>query len=150
MVYGCNKSMVMIMTMIMIIDKIIFVLGCKLWSFAITQSRLEPAHVTQCRSTPITEPVTMTVRLKISKKITRNLRISGKYGSLNRNKFLVRNTNHFRGYKLTFIDWFKFRLIEELPLTYHLRFIPEGVAEVSQIFLRDTHVCEEHCRRDRW
>jgi hypothetical protein len=24
--------------------------------------------------------------------------------------------------------------------TYHLRFIPEGVAEVSQIFLRDTHV----------
>jgi hypothetical protein len=31
-----------------------------------------------------------------------------------------------------------------LPLsnihTYHSRFIPEGVAEVSQIFLRDTHV----------
>jgi hypothetical protein len=24
--------------------------------------------------------------------------------------------------------------------TYHTRFIPEGVAEVSQIFLRDTHV----------
>jgi hypothetical protein len=24
--------------------------------------------------------------------------------------------------------------------TYHSRFIPEGVAEVSQIFLRDTHV----------
>jgi hypothetical protein len=24
--------------------------------------------------------------------------------------------------------------------TYHLRFIPEGVAEVSQIFLRNTHV----------
>jgi hypothetical protein len=24
--------------------------------------------------------------------------------------------------------------------TYHLRLIPEGVAEVSQIFLRDTHV----------
>jgi hypothetical protein len=41
-------------------------------------------------------------------------------------------------------------------LTYHSRFIPEGVAEVSQIFLRDTHVLpklfsyEEHCRRDRW
>jgi hypothetical protein len=40
--------------------------------------------------------------------------------------------------------------------TYHLRFIPEEVAEVSQIFLRDTHVLpklvsyEEHCRRDRW
>jgi hypothetical protein len=40
--------------------------------------------------------------------------------------------------------------------TYHSRFIPEGVAEVSQIFLRDTHVLpklvsnEEHCRRDRW
>jgi fructose-1,6-bisphosphatase len=40
--------------------------------------------------------------------------------------------------------------------TYHLRFIPEMVAEVSQIFLRDTHVLpklvsyEEHCKRDRW
>jgi hypothetical protein len=40
--------------------------------------------------------------------------------------------------------------------TYHPRFIPEGVAEVSQIFLRDTHVLpklvsyEEHCRRERW
>jgi hypothetical protein len=40
--------------------------------------------------------------------------------------------------------------------TYHSRFIPEGVAEVSQIFLRDTHVLpklvsyKEHCRRDRW
>jgi hypothetical protein len=39
--------------------------------------------------------------------------------------------------------------------TYHLRFIPEGVAE-AQIFLRDAHVLlkllsyEEHCRRDRW
>jgi hypothetical protein len=36
--------------------------------------------------------------------------------------------------------------------TYHSRFIPDGVAEVSQIFLRDTHVLpklvsyEEHCR----
>jgi hypothetical protein len=36
--------------------------------------------------------------------------------------------------------------------TYHSRFIPEGVAEVSQIFLRDSHVLpklvsyEEHCR----
>jgi hypothetical protein len=43
-----------------------------------------------------------------------------------------------------------------LLYTYHLRFIPEGVAEVSQIFLRDTHVLvklasyEEHCRCDRW
>jgi hypothetical protein len=33
---------------------------------------------------------------------------------------------------------------------------PKGVAEVSQILLRDTHVLpklvsyEEHCRRDRW
>jgi hypothetical protein len=40
--------------------------------------------------------------------------------------------------------------------TYHSRFIPKGVAEVSQIFLQDTHVLpkfvsyEEHCRRDRW
>jgi hypothetical protein len=24
-------------------------------------------------------------------------------------------------------------------ITYHSRFIPEGIAEVSQIFLRDTH-----------
>jgi hypothetical protein len=38
---------------------------------------------------------------------------------------------------------------------YHSRFILEGVAEVSQIFLRDTHVLpklvsyEEHCRRDK-
>jgi hypothetical protein len=36
--------------------------------------------------------------------------------------------------------------------TYHSRFIPEGVAEVSQIFLRETYVLpklvsyEEHCR----
>jgi hypothetical protein len=40
--------------------------------------------------------------------------------------------------------------------TYRSRFIPEGVAEAIQIFLRDTHVLqklvayEEHCRRDRW
>jgi hypothetical protein len=40
--------------------------------------------------------------------------------------------------------------------TYHSRFIPEGLAEVSQIVLRDTHVLpklvsyEEHCRCDRW
>jgi hypothetical protein len=40
--------------------------------------------------------------------------------------------------------------------TYHSRFIPEGVAEVSQIFLQNTHILpilisyEEHCRRDRW
>jgi hypothetical protein len=40
--------------------------------------------------------------------------------------------------------------------TYHSRFIPEGVAEASQTFLRDVHVLpkllsyEVHCRRDRW
>jgi adenylosuccinate synthase len=40
--------------------------------------------------------------------------------------------------------------------TYHSRFIPEGVVEVSQIFLRDTHILpklvsyEKHCKRDRW
>jgi hypothetical protein len=40
--------------------------------------------------------------------------------------------------------------------TYHSRFIPEGVAEESQIFFRDIHalpklvIYEEHCRRDRW
>jgi hypothetical protein len=45
---------------------------------------------------------------------------------------------------------YRYRLIH----TYHSRFIPEGVAEVSQIFLQDTHVLpklasyEEHCRRD--
>jgi hypothetical protein len=38
--------------------------------------------------------------------------------------------------------------------TYQTRFIRKGAAEVSQIFLRDTHVLpklvsyEEHCRRD--
>jgi hypothetical protein len=38
--------------------------------------------------------------------------------------------------------------------TYHSRFIPEGVAEASQIFLRDTHGLpklfsyEEYCRRE--
>jgi hypothetical protein len=40
--------------------------------------------------------------------------------------------------------------------TYHSRFIPEGVAEVSQIFPRDTPVLpklvsyEEHCSRHKW
>jgi hypothetical protein len=39
--------------------------------------------------------------------------------------------------------------------TYHSRFIPEGVAEASQILLRDAHVLqkllsnEEYYRRDR-
>jgi hypothetical protein len=38
---------------------------------------------------------------------------------------------------------------------YHSRSIPEGVAEASQIFLRDTHVLpkfvsyDEYCRLDR-
>jgi hypothetical protein len=38
--------------------------------------------------------------------------------------------------------------------TYHSRFIPEGVAEVPQIFLRDTHVLPKLVSyeklRDRW
>jgi hypothetical protein len=40
--------------------------------------------------------------------------------------------------------------------TYHSRFILEGVAEASQIFLRDAHVLpklvsyEIYCRRDKW
>jgi hypothetical protein len=44
-------------------------------------------------------------------------------------------------------------IIEEYIHTHHSSFIPEGVAKVSQIFLRDTHVLpklfsyEEHCRR---
>jgi hypothetical protein len=33
-----------------------------------------------------------------------------------------------------------FLIAKPLHTTYHLRFIPEGVADVSQIFLRDTHV----------
>jgi hypothetical protein len=39
---------------------------------------------------------------------------------------------------------------------YHSLFIPEGVAEASQIFLRDAHVLpkllsyEEYCRPGRW
>jgi 3-methyladenine DNA glycosylase Mpg len=32
------------------------------------------------------------------------------------------------------------RIILTYIHTYHLRFIPEGVAEVSQIFFRDIHV----------
>jgi hypothetical protein len=36
--------------------------------------------------------------------------------------------------------------------TYHSRFILEGVAEVSQIFLRDAYVLpvSKYYRRDRW
>jgi hypothetical protein len=50
----------------------------------------------------------------------------------------------------------KLKLFTSYIHTYHSRFIPEGVAEVTQIFLRDTYVLpklvsyEEHCRRDRW
>jgi hypothetical protein len=39
--------------------------------------------------------------------------------------------------------------------TYHSSFIPEGVAEASQIFLRNAQVlpklvsCEEYCTRER-
>jgi hypothetical protein len=56
---------------------------------------------------------------------TVQLRISNKYGSITRNKFLlknvtprknityIQNTHHFRGFKFTFVDSFKFRLIEE-------------------------------------
>jgi ABC-type multidrug transport system ATPase subunit len=40
--------------------------------------------------------------------------------------------------------------------TYHARFVPEGVAESSQVLLREAHVLaklfsyEKYCRRDRW
>jgi hypothetical protein len=40
--------------------------------------------------------------------------------------------------------------------TYHPRFIPEGVADASQLFLRDAQALpqlpsyEEYCRRDMW
>jgi hypothetical protein len=40
--------------------------------------------------------------------------------------------------------------------TYHSRFVPEGVEEVSQIYPLDIHVLpklvsyEEYCRHDRW
>jgi hypothetical protein len=58
------------------------------------------------------------------------LRISNKYGSLIRNKFLtksvthrnnmtyIQNTHHLRGSKLMFGDWLKFSSIEEL--TYEI------------------------------
>jgi hypothetical protein len=54
------------------------------------------------------------------------LRISNKYGSLTRNKFLkksvnmtyIQNTHRFRIFKLTFADWFNFSLIEEF--TYEI------------------------------
>jgi hypothetical protein len=47
-------------------------------------------------------------------------------------------------------------LFSNTYITYHPRFIPKGVAEASQIFLRDAQVLpklliyEEYCRRDRW
>jgi hypothetical protein len=62
--------------------------------------------------------------------ITYSLRISNKYGSLTRNKFLmksvstlkymtdIQNKHRFRGFKLTLADWFKLSLIEEL--TYEI------------------------------
>jgi hypothetical protein len=40
--------------------------------------------------------------------------------------------------------------------TFHSRFIPEGVADASQILFWATHVlpkllsCEKYCRRDKW
>jgi hypothetical protein len=40
--------------------------------------------------------------------------------------------------------------------TYHARFIPEGVAEASQILLREVHVVpklfsyEKYCTHDKW
>jgi hypothetical protein len=43
---------------------------------------------------------------------------------------------------------------ETIP--YHSRLTPEGIAEASQIFLRDPYVLpklfnyKEYCRRDRW
>jgi hypothetical protein len=52
-------------------------------------------------------------------------------------------------FQISFLFWW-------INNTYFSRFIPEGVAEVSQIFLRDTHVVlklvsyEEYCRRERW
>jgi hypothetical protein len=58
--------------------------------------------------------------LKILDVLTTN---KNKYGILTRNKFLVKsvciqNTNQYRGSKLTFADWFKFRYLEEL--TYEI------------------------------
>jgi hypothetical protein len=34
----------------------------------------------------------------------------------------IKNTHNFRGFKLTFADWFKFRLIEELTYEIHVWF----------------------------
>jgi hypothetical protein len=39
-------------------------------------------------------------------------------------------------------------LLSKCVHTYHSRFIPEGVAEVSQIFLRDTHVLPKLAKRN--
>jgi hypothetical protein len=52
--------------------------------------------------------------------------------------------------------WLLRMMVNTYIQSYYSRFILEGVTEVSQIFLRDTHVLsklvsyEEHCRRDRW
>jgi hypothetical protein len=59
-------------------------------------------------------------------------------------------------YSITNLDILKKELFYTyLPLTPNSHFIPEGVAETSQIFLREAHVLpkllsyEEYCRRDR-
>jgi hypothetical protein len=84
------------------------------------------------------------------------------------NEIIYREVKHFKNYKIYRPNFgceptllYLFSVIGSIDSytyihTYHSRFIPEGVAEVSQIFLRSTHVFlkfvsyEEHCRRDRW
>jgi adenine specific DNA methylase Mod len=63
-----------------------------------------------------------------------NLRISNKYGSVTSNKFLmksvttlknityIQNTHRIRSFKLTFADWLKFSMIEELTYEIDVRF----------------------------
>jgi hypothetical protein len=60
-----------------------------------------------------------------------------------RSKIMAKNERH-KFYQIKYIH------------TYHSRFIPEGVSEASQIYLRDAHVLpklfsyEEYNRRDWW
>jgi hypothetical protein len=46
----------------------------------------------------------------------------------------------FNGYSLMFVDVISVAFKDVVMHTYHSRFIPERIAEASQIFLRDAQV----------
>jgi hypothetical protein len=75
-------------------------------------------------------------------KISANFVITKRHHLCSEEEIASQNINHG-----IFIHTYTY-----LPLTLY----PEGVAEVSQILLRDTDVLpklvsyEEHCKRDRW